>query len=81
MTVGPVGTGGWHWRVVFEWKTAGDYRVIASVKRDPYVNGGNLFWATVAGRRTEDLGRLPVRRRTALIAVVVTSPHPRNART
>jgi hypothetical protein len=45
MGVGPVGTGGWNWRAVFEWKTAGDYRVIAQVKRDPYVNGGNLFWA------------------------------------
>ena len=37
-------TSGWNWRVVFEWKTAGDYRVIASIKRDPYFNGGNLYW-------------------------------------
>ena len=43
MGVGQVGTG-WNWRVVFEWKTAGDYRVIASIKRDPYLNGGNLYW-------------------------------------
>ena len=57
MSVGPVGTGGWHWRVVFEWKTAGDYRVIASVKRDPYVNSGNLFW-TVTGDN-EANGGLP----------------------
>jgi hypothetical protein len=43
MGVGQVGTG-WNWRVVFEWKTAGDYRVIASIKRDPYINSGNLYW-------------------------------------
>jgi len=44
MQVGPVGTGGWNWRVVFEWKTGGDYRVNAMIKRDPYINNGNLFW-------------------------------------
>ena len=33
------------WRVFFEWKTSGDYRVIASIKRDPYINGGDLFWS------------------------------------
>jgi len=44
MQVGPVGTGGWNWRMVFEWKTAGDYRVSLAIKRDPYINNGNLFW-------------------------------------
>ena len=43
MGVGQVGTG-WNWRVVFEWKTAGDYRTIISIKRDPYLNDGSLFW-------------------------------------
>jgi len=43
MGVGQVGTG-WNWRMVFEWKTAGDYRVSAQIKRDPYLNGGNLYW-------------------------------------
>jgi len=45
MAVGQVGTG-WNWRDVFSWKTAGDYRVKLEIKRDPYINGGNLFWAT-----------------------------------
>jgi hypothetical protein len=46
MQVGQAGTG-WNWRVVFEWKTAGDYRVIAMIRRDPYINGGNLYWHIV----------------------------------
>jgi len=46
MQVGQAGTG-WNWRVVFEWKTAGDYRVVALIKRDPYINGGNLYWHIV----------------------------------
>jgi len=44
MGVGPLGTGPWNWRLVFEWKTSGDYRVSAQIKRDPWINGGNLFW-------------------------------------
>src|SRR6267378_7079694 len=44
MGVGQVGTG-WNWRVVFEIKTAGDFRFIAMIRRDPYINGGNLFWS------------------------------------
>jgi hypothetical protein len=43
MEVGTPGDG-WHWRAFFEWKTAGDYRVIAQVLRDPYVDGGQLYW-------------------------------------
>lgn len=35
---------GWHWRAFFEWKTAGDYRVLARIRRDPYINEGRLFW-------------------------------------
>jgi hypothetical protein len=43
MQVGTPNTG-WNWRAFFEWKTAGDYRVIAQVLRDPFVNGGQLYW-------------------------------------
>jgi hypothetical protein len=39
------GASGWNWRSVFEWKTAGDYRVVAAIKRDPYLNGGQTFWS------------------------------------
>jgi len=56
MGVGQVGTG-WNWRVVFEWKTAGDYRVIAMIKRDPYLNGGNLYWNIVGDNEAN--GGLP----------------------
>ncbi len=56
MQVGQAGTG-WNWRVVFEWKTAGDYRVIAMIKRDPYFNGGNLFWHIVGDNEAN--GGLP----------------------
>jgi hypothetical protein len=44
MEVGRTGAG-WNGRALFEWKTAGDYRVIAMIRRDPYLNGGNLHWA------------------------------------
>ena len=43
MGVGQVGTG-WNWRSVFEIKTAGDFRFICEIMRDPYINGGNLYW-------------------------------------
>jgi len=36
---------GWNWRVVFEFKTAGDYRVIAQIQPDPGgYNGGRPWW-------------------------------------
>ena len=60
MSVGPVGTGGWHWRVVFEWKTAGDYRVIASIKRDPYFADGKLYWNIIGDNEAN--GGLPYQR-------------------
>jgi hypothetical protein len=44
MGVGPFGSGPWHWRGFFGWKTAGDYRVSAQIKRDPFINNGNLHW-------------------------------------
>jgi hypothetical protein len=47
MEAGPQGLGGWHWRTFSGWKTAGDYRVIAQVRRDPWINNGSLFWALV----------------------------------
>jgi hypothetical protein len=57
MEVGPTGVGGWHWRSVFEIKTAGDFRFIAMIRRDPYLNGGNLFWSF--GYDNEANGGLP----------------------
>jgi hypothetical protein len=36
-----------NWRVLFEWKTRGDYRLLANVVRNPAINGGNLFWQVV----------------------------------
>ncbi len=43
---------GHHWRVVFEWKTAGDYRLILYVRTDRDANscafGGPMYWV-VAG--------------------------------
>jgi len=56
MGVGQVGTG-WNWRVAFEIKTAGDFRFIAMIRRDPYINGGNLFWSF--GYDNEANGGLP----------------------
>ncbi len=56
MQVGQVGTG-WNWHVVFEWKTAGDYRVICMIRRDPYFNGGNLYWNIVGDNEAN--GGLP----------------------
>ena len=49
--------GPWNWRLFFEWKTDGDYRVSAQVKRDPYINNGNLFWV-VTGDNVAN-GNLP----------------------
>ena len=53
-------TSGWNWRVVFEWKTAGDYRVIASIRRDPYYNAGNLYWNVIGDNEAN--GGLPYER-------------------
>jgi hypothetical protein len=40
---------GWHWRSVFEWKTAGDYRLTLIVQRDRDPDScafkGPLYWA------------------------------------
>ncbi|HVS25689.1 MAG TPA: hypothetical protein VMU03_18330 [Gammaproteobacteria bacterium] len=46
MQVGTEGSG-WHWRSPFEWKTDGDYRVTLHIRRDPYINGGALFWRLI----------------------------------
>jgi hypothetical protein len=51
------GASGWNWRSVFEWKTAGDYRVICEVKRDPYLNGGQPFWSVLGDNNAN--GGLP----------------------
>jgi hypothetical protein len=43
---------GFHWRVPFEWKTAGDYRVIVQIQRDRDPNScafiGPLYWSVAA---------------------------------
>jgi len=56
MQVGLQGTG-WNWRDLFAWKTAGDYRIVVQVRRDPFINGGNLFWAIVGDNEAN--GGLP----------------------
>lgn len=51
------GNGQWHWRSFFEWKTAGDYRVLAQVKRDPWINNGELYWSVIGDNEAN--GGLP----------------------
>lgn len=47
MEAGPQGLGGWHWRALSGWKTAGDYRVVALVRRDPWISNGSLYWELI----------------------------------
>ena len=72
MEAGPQGLGGWHWRVLSGWKTAGDYRVIAQVNRDPWINNGALFWVLTGDNEAN--GGLPYKRFWELRNVAVPVP-------
>jgi hypothetical protein len=72
MEVGPPGSGGWHWRVLSGWKTAGDYRVIAQVNRDRWIHNGELFWVLIGDNEAN--GGLPYKKFWELHNAAVTVP-------